>query len=83
MHEGKARWEIHINAMCYFEQSLEATLHKTATTLQLLAFHFTNHPSKTNKAGGTSGEEQTQKQHSYGLLNMVMPQCWLTSKDFL
>ena len=29
-HREKARWELHKNAMCYIEQILEATSHKTA-----------------------------------------------------
>ena len=44
----KARWKLHKNAMCYSEQILEETTHKTAA-VQPLTSHLTNHSNKTNK----------------------------------
>ena len=41
----KARWELHKNAACYFQQILEAALCKTAV-VQLLTYHFANYPRK-------------------------------------
>ena len=38
----KARWELHINVTCYFEQILEKTPYKTAA-VWLPTFHLTNH----------------------------------------
>ena len=32
---GKATWELHNDAACYFEQILAAATHKTATTVKL------------------------------------------------
>ena len=46
-HREKARWELHKNATS-FEKILVAALHKTIA-LRPLAFHFTNHPSKTSE----------------------------------
>ena len=46
--EKKAIWVLQINAACYFEQILEATLHKTAA-VQPLTTRLENHPSKMNK----------------------------------
>ena len=43
---GKATWELHNDAACYFEQILAAATHKKATTVTCLQFHK---PSKTNK----------------------------------
>ena len=64
MHGKKARQEPHKNAMCYFEQILEATPHKTAAVWSLTS-HLTNHPSKTNKTWETLLEKQkwTHEQH--------------------
>ena len=36
MHGEKARWELHKNAMSYFEQILEATLHNNNCTATYL-----------------------------------------------
>ena len=41
----KATWELYKNAMCYFEQILEATPHKTAAVWPLTS-RLKNHPSK-------------------------------------
>ena len=43
-----ARWELHKNVACCFEQILEATPEKTASVWPLVSY-LTNHPSKTNK----------------------------------
>ena len=50
MLEAKARWELHKDAVCCFEQILEAAPHKTATVLPP-ASHLTSHPIKTRHAG--------------------------------
>ena len=46
--EKKARWELHENATYYFQQTLEAALHKTVT-LQPLSSNLTNYLYKTIK----------------------------------
>ena len=48
IHGEKARWELHKDTMCCFEQNLEAMTHRTAAVKPLTS-HLTNHPSKTNK----------------------------------
>ena len=55
-HGGNARREPHKNAMCYFEQILEAILRKTAT-VWLLTSYLRNYSNKTNKTGETLLEE--------------------------
>ena len=50
-HGEKARWKLHKNAACCFEQILEAMPRKTATVRPLTS-HHTNHPSKMNKHAG-------------------------------
>ena len=47
-HEEKARWELHKNAMCCFQQIFEPKLHKRAAVWPLTS-HLKNHPSKANK----------------------------------
>ena len=42
MHGEKARWELHKNAPCYFEQILEVTPDKTA--IWPLISHLEKHP---------------------------------------
>ena len=61
----KARWTLHKDAMCCFEQILEATPNKTVT-VEPLASQLKNHPSKTNKTCWALLEKQgqTHKQHS-------------------
>ena len=44
----KARWELHKNAACCFEQILEAAPYKTAVVRPLTSY-LINHPSKTSK----------------------------------
>ena len=44
----KARWELHKQAVCCFEQKLETACYKTAA-VQPLTSHLTSHPSKMNK----------------------------------
>ena len=44
----KARWELHKDVACCFEQILEAAAYKTAVVRPLTS-HLTNHPSKMNK----------------------------------
>ena len=56
MHRKKVRWELYKNAICCFEQKLEATLHKIAG-IQPPTYHLTNHPSKTNKTLCESKDE--------------------------
>ena len=55
-HGEKARWEIYKNAVCYFEQILEATPQKT--TVQILTSHLANQLSKMNKTCGSLLEKQ-------------------------
>ena len=47
-HGEKTRWELHKNAMCYFEQILKATPLKTAAVPPLTS-HLKNYPSTMNK----------------------------------
>ena len=50
-YSEKARREQHKNATCYFEQILEAALHKKKKTHTLVrppTSHLTKYPSKTN-----------------------------------
>ena len=65
MHGEKARWKLHKNATCYFQQILEATPNKAAAVWPLTS-HLTSHSSKTNKTCVTLIEKQrwTHKQHS-------------------
>ena len=43
-YEEKAWWKLHKNAMCYFEEVLEAALHKKGSCM---ATYFPSHkPSK-------------------------------------
>ena len=51
MQGEKARWELHKNTMCYFEQIQEIRPNKTAA-VQPLTSHYTNHPIKMNKTVG-------------------------------
>ena len=44
----KARWELHDDGVCYLEQTLWVTPHKTAHERPLTS-NLTNYPSKTNK----------------------------------
>ena len=67
--KGKAGSELHKNALCYFEQTLEATCHKTAI-VQSPTSYLTNHPNKMNK---------TCKVQFY--IDSYTMQCWPTSKD--
>ena len=55
----KARWELHKNSTCYFEQIPQATPHKIATIWPFTA-HLTNHPSKMNKTCRTLLEKKEQ-----------------------
>ena len=48
----KAKWELHKNAICYFERILEAAPHKTAA-VQPLTSCLANHSSKTKKHAGS------------------------------
>ena len=60
------------NAMCYFEQILEAATHKTAA-VSPLASHHTNHPSKLNTvllATAREAETNSLVMFSYGFLHM-------------
>ena len=57
----QARWELHKDATCCFEQIVEAALYKTAA-VQLCSSHFTNHPSKMNKTYWAQQEKQGQTQ---------------------
>ena len=45
--EKKVKWELQKDAMSCFEQILESTLHKTASTWALI-FNLKNHQSKMN-----------------------------------
>ena len=47
-HREKARWELHKNAACSFEQIQETWTHKTVA-VGPLTFHLSNNPSKMNK----------------------------------
>ena len=62
-YRKKAGWKLHKNAICYFEQILEATTHKT-TVLWLPISHLTNLQHKMNKTCGAllEMEGQIQKQ---------------------
>ena len=59
MHGEKARWELHKNAVCWFEQILEAAPHKTAAARPRIS-NLRIHPSKTNKTWRTLLEKQGQ-----------------------
>ena len=54
MRGEKARWELHKDAACCFEQILEAAPYKTAV-VQPLASHLKNHPSNMNKTADEAG----------------------------
>ena len=62
--------------MCYFEQILEATPHKTAV-VWLLTSHFKNYPSKMNKTCRTLLEKQGQTHDvllwTHGHINVGWP----------
>ena len=58
-HGEKAKWELHKNAKCCFEQILEAALYENAV-VWLLASNLTNHPSKMNKTYWAMREKQEQ-----------------------
>ena len=70
----KAWWELHKNAMCHFEQILEAIPHKTVPVLPLSS-HLWNHPSKTKDIWDPVREGRTCSEvtFSYGFLYMVVP----------
>ena len=46
MHGEKARWELHKNALCCFEQILEATPYKTADVQPLLFYKPSKYDEK-------------------------------------
>ena len=79
--EKKVRWELLKDSACYFEQILEAALHK-ATALWPLTFHHTNHPRKVRKTCWALLEkkEQTQKWYSMDFY-LWTHQCWPTNKN--
>ena len=52
----KARWELHKNPACNFEQILEATPHKKAVVQPLIS-HLTNHQDKANRICWRSRDE--------------------------
>ena len=81
-HGEKARWELHKNAISYFEQILETIPHET-TAVWPLTSHLKNHPRKTNKTCGTLMEKQgqTHKWHSSMNPYLWMCQCWPTNKN--
>ena len=61
--------------LCYFEQILHATFHKTAA-LWALTSHLKNHPSNIKKTCKTLLEKQRQTQlWCYGPLLIYMPIC--------
>ena len=57
IQQEKTGWKLHKNAVCYLEQILEVTLHKTATVWPT-ASYLTNHSSKMNKSCGILLEKQ-------------------------
>ena len=55
-HDEKAKWELHTDATCCFEQILEDAHFKTASVRPLTS-HLTNHPRKARKTcWNTAGE---------------------------
>ena len=83
-HGEKARCELHKNAMCCFEQILEAKPHKRATYL------LSHKPSKYNKQNMlvTAGEVKMNSlaTFSYYLLHMdalvlIDQQSWMQSRE--
>ena len=78
----KARWKLHKDAMCYFEQILKKAPHKIAVIWPLVS-HLINHSSKISKTCWALLEKkgQTHKQGSSMSANTWIEQCWLTSKD--
>ena len=75
MTGARTRWELHKNAICSFEQILEATPYKIAA-LRPLTSYPTNHPSKISKTCWTS-----QDQHSPMDSYIWTHQCWLICKN--
>ena len=55
MRWEKAKWELHKNPVCYLEQILEVTPHKTAA----LTIYLSSHSSKMNMTWGTDGKART------------------------
>ena len=53
----EATWELHKNAMCCFEQTLEAVQHK-AVAIQPLTSYLTNHTRKTSQTYWAPLEEK-------------------------
>ena len=72
IHREKARWKLHKNATCCFEQILEATLDKTAVVRPTTS-HLTNHPSKTNNTYRHCYKRKDKAIFSYRLLHMDTP----------
>ena len=64
-HREKSRWEILKNAMSYFKQNVESTLHETIAVRPLF-FSLKKYLSKMNKICRTLPEKQgrTHKWHS-------------------
>ena len=60
----KAKWELHKNATCQFEQIQEAAPHKT-TSVRPLISHITNHPEEAKK--------NSLAMFSHGFLHMDTP----------
>ena len=60
MHWEKAKWELYMNAVCCFEQILEATSHKTVVVWPPTS-HLTKHPNKTIKTYKKSKDEFTSE----------------------
>ena len=80
-HGENVRWELLKNAAFCLEQILEAVPYKTPAVLQL-AYHFTNHSSKTNKTRKALLQKQrlTHKWHSLMDSCKKMCQCRPISK---
>ena len=82
MSEEKARWKLHKNAACCFEQILEAAPCKTEAVWPLTSY-LTNNQSKMRKICLTLlvKKGQSCKQHSPVDSYTWKQWCWLTIKD--
>ena len=74
-------WDLNKDAACYFQQILEASPYKTAS-VQPLASHYTNHPSKKIKTCWTLlvKKGQTHEQYTHIDSSTWTYQCWQSKK---
>ena len=77
----KARYELHTDTACCFEQILLSAPYKKAVIYPLTS-HLTNHLNKTNKIYGILLEKSGQTHKRKFPIDTWTHQCWSTSKNF-